>query len=177
MFIRLSRRKRQLLLFAFMLALTCLFASLLYLNTIHSPGQGQQAALNGSAKLGRITKQNNAAFRNLGVLLAEFLNQKRLLQNTHSPVYAKLPGLWNNLTIDGKNLPGFGYGTYRLRLSGLKEGQQIALYVPVLAVSYELYADDLLLTRNGVFRRPKTALCLASCPRQPFLPPGAARSI
>jgi sensor histidine kinase YesM len=116
---------------------------------MHSPGQGKQAANDGSAKLIESESDITPLSGTWEFYWQHFLTKNDLSNSTQTYVLSKVPGLWNNLVIDGKNLPGFGYGTYRLHLSGLQAGKQIALYIPVLAVSYELYADHQFLAGNG----------------------------
>ena len=79
-------------------------------------------------------------------------------------VSAAIPGVWNNIKIDSKKLPGFGCGTYRMTLSGLTPGQRYALYIPMLSVSYDVYAGDELVGSNG------TVADNASMFRPSFLP-------
>ncbi len=69
--------------------------------------------------------------------------------NEETAVGASIPGVWNNIEIGGKKLPGFGFGTYRMTVSGLTPGQKYALYIPLLSVSYDVYADDELIAKNG----------------------------
>ncbi len=66
-----------------------------------------------------------------------------------SGVITDIPGVWNNIQVDGKPLSGFGYGTYHLTVTGLRDGQRAALYIPLLSVSFDVYAGDELIASNG----------------------------
>ena len=60
------------------------------------------------------------------------------------------PGVWNNYKIDGRKLPGFGYGTYRLKVVNVPEGIPLALRIPTFSTAYELYINDRLVSSNGM---------------------------
>jgi two-component system sensor histidine kinase ChiS len=60
-----------------------------------------------------------------------------------------VPSVWNNYKINGKNLPGFGYGTYRLKVVNAPVGKPLALRMPTFSTAYELYIDDRLASSSG----------------------------
>ena len=64
-------------------------------------------------------------------------------------ITANVPGAWNSYKIDGENLPGFGYGTYALKVVNAHPGQPMALRIPAFSTAYELYVDGKLLASNG----------------------------
>lgn len=64
-------------------------------------------------------------------------------------VTAGVPQVWNNYEINGEKLPGFGYGTYLLRVENAPAGAALALRVPTFSTAYELYIDDRLVSSNG----------------------------
>ena len=64
-------------------------------------------------------------------------------------VTVNVPGIWNNYKIDGRKLPGFGYGTYRLKVVNAPEGIPLALRIPTFSTAYELYINDRLVSSNG----------------------------
>lgn len=63
---------------------------------------------------------------------------------------ADTPAVWNSYQINGEDLPGFGYATYRLRVVNTRIGEPISLRIPTFSTAYRLYADDRLIASNGV---------------------------
>ena len=75
----------------------------------------------------------------------------RDLDGTELPdVYAIPPSLWNYYEIDGKPIPGFGYGTYRLIVKGVTPGLPLMLRILPQSTAYRLYIDETLMAENGV---------------------------
>jgi signal transduction histidine kinase/CheY-like chemotaxis protein len=64
-------------------------------------------------------------------------------------VTVDVPAVWNNYIINGKNLPGFGYGTYLLKVINAPVGKTLALKMPTVATAYELYIDNRLVSSSG----------------------------
>lgn len=62
---------------------------------------------------------------------------------------ANVPSVWNRYRINGKNLSGFGCGTYVLWVTGVKAGRQLGLWIPNFSTAYRLYINDDLLASNG----------------------------
>ncbi len=60
-----------------------------------------------------------------------------------------VPQVWNNYQIDDAKLPGYGYGTYLLRVVNAPVGEPLALFIPTFSTAYELYIDDQLVSANG----------------------------
>lgn len=65
--------------------------------------------------------------------------------------YVRVPNVWNHYRIRGDGLPGFGYATYSLQVTGV-EGE-LALKIPPCSTAYELYIDDRLVAQNGTVSR------------------------
>ena len=61
-----------------------------------------------------------------------------------------VPKVWNSYRIGGKTLPGCGFGTYRLKVTGAQPGKPLSLWIPTFSTAYRLYVDDRLLAANGV---------------------------
>ena len=61
-----------------------------------------------------------------------------------------VPSYWAKYEIDGKSLPGFGYGTYSLKVI-LPEDFKSALCVdiPLFDVAYKFYLNDRMIGSNG----------------------------
>lgn len=81
-------------------------------------------------------------------------------------VQVRVPSVWNKYEINGQNLPGFGYATYRLRIINANTDTLLAFRVHTVSTAYSMYINDTLIASNGVvadnkeqFRpeyRPKT---------------------
>lgn len=64
-------------------------------------------------------------------------------------VTADVPAVWNSYIINGENLPGFGYGTYRLKVVNAPVGEPLSLRIPTFSTAYALYVNDRLMAFNG----------------------------
>lgn len=64
-------------------------------------------------------------------------------------VKANVPSVWNKYQINGHNLPGFGYATYRLRIVNAKTDRPIAFRIPTMSTAYRMYVNDRLIASNG----------------------------
>jgi two-component system, sensor histidine kinase ChiS len=64
-------------------------------------------------------------------------------------VAANVPKVWNDYNLNGEKLPGFGYGTYILRVVNAPKGQPLALLIPTFSTAYELYIDGTMISSNG----------------------------
>lgn len=64
-------------------------------------------------------------------------------------IVAKVPGVWNSYKINGKGLPGFGYGTYVLKVINAPRQSPLALRIPTFSTAYELYINEELVSGNG----------------------------
>lgn len=61
----------------------------------------------------------------------------------------KVPGAWSDTPVDGKELPGLGHATYRLRIL-LPPGQrELAVRMPDVASAYKIWVNGQLLIENG----------------------------
>ncbi|MCG8334149.1 MAG: ATP-binding protein [Proteobacteria bacterium] len=68
-----------------------------------------------------------------------------------APLYFAIPACWNEgYLIDGQELDGVGYATFRLRIRGLSENKLAAFQVPLMNTSYRLWANGNLISTNGV---------------------------
>ncbi|HVI39037.1 MAG TPA: hypothetical protein VM577_00095, partial [Anaerovoracaceae bacterium] len=70
-------------------------------------------------------------------------------------VYITPPTVWNYYKADGKPIPGFGYGTYRMIVTGVTPNVPMALKVLPQSTAYHLYIDDVLLAENGEIAKDK----------------------
>ena len=70
-------------------------------------------------------------------------------------VYITPPILWNYYEINGKPIPGFGYGTYRTVVTGVKPGVPMGIKILPESTAYDLYIDGYLLASNGAVSETK----------------------
>lgn len=78
------------------------------------------------------------------------------LQDSDKPdVYTTPPTVWNEYKINGKPTPGFGYGSYRMVVSGVTPGVPMAIKILPQSTAYRLYIDDRLLADNGRVSKDK----------------------
>ncbi len=79
------------------------------------------------------------------------------IQDTLQPdCYGKVPGYWNEYTVDGVQLPPFGYGTYRALIllpSGYRD--RMGIDMPVFDTSYEIAINGVTVARNGTPARSR----------------------
>ncbi|KAA9038127.1 hypothetical protein FW778_15350 [Ginsengibacter hankyongi] len=68
----------------------------------------------------------------------------------NSAVYSVVPGFWNNL-IPGKGLlkPGFGYGTYRLKILCPASNEKLALKFLTVGSDYKLFVNGTQVLQEG----------------------------
>lgn len=63
--------------------------------------------------------------------------------------FLEVPGDWNNFVVDGEEIPGHGYTTYRLTVENLNEKSIMGIRMPELCTAYNLWAGDELISVNG----------------------------
>ncbi|HBW34581.1 hypothetical protein [Desulfosporosinus sp. BICA1-9] len=80
---------------------------------------------------------------------SQFLTHKDL-QNVKPDLFATIPESWDGYEIDGINLPGQGYATYRLHIkTNLPENTALGLRPYVFSSAYKLYINQTLVAANG----------------------------
>lgn len=78
------------------------------------------------------------------------LDIKELAEKGQKPdLLADVPNAWNSYKLNGKNLPGFGSATYKLKVVNAEKGLPMSLRIPTFSTAYELYIDDRLISSNG----------------------------
>ncbi|HBX24484.1 MAG TPA: histidine kinase [Desulfotomaculum sp.] len=65
-------------------------------------------------------------------------------------VKAKVPSVWNKYQIDDHSLPGFGYATYRLKITNAQTDTPITFRIPTMSTAYSMYVNEKLVASNGV---------------------------
>ena len=87
---------------------------------------------------------------------------------------ADVPSVWNRYRINGKNLPGFGCGTYVLKVKGVRSGKQLGLWIPNFSTAYRLYINDDLLESNGTVSGQKSGSVAEYNPREVVFTPDSS---
>ena len=64
--------------------------------------------------------------------------------------YLRVPGDWNGYLVDGEELKGFGYATYRLVIKNIDEDTIMGIRSAELCTAYSLWLNDEFLAANGV---------------------------
>lgn len=64
--------------------------------------------------------------------------------------YMQVPGLWNGTEIDGKKLPAFGCGTYRLKLNHVPDSEVLGLKRGNARFSSKVFANGHEIISDGV---------------------------
>ncbi len=78
------------------------------------------------------------------------------LQTSDKPdAYITPPTVWNEYEADGRPIPGFGYGTYRMVVTGITPNTPLAIKILPQSTAFDLYVDDVLLAQNGKVSRDK----------------------
>lgn len=69
-----------------------------------------------------------------------------------APILAEVPNVWTVHEAGGKPLPGFGYGTYRLRVNigEVNAGKRLGLYLPDVSTSCKVFVDGKPAASCGV---------------------------
>lgn len=79
-----------------------------------------------------------------------FMSYREMMDESPVPdLAADVPGEWNKSVLNGKKLPGTGYGTYVVKVINVPEGNPLAMRIPAYSTSYALYFNDRLLSSNG----------------------------
>lgn len=78
-----------------------------------------------------------------------FLDENDFSRNPSPDIEAKVPSVWNEFKVDGKQIGGMGYATYRLHVTGAKAGSPLALRVLPFSTAYVLYIDHEPIASSG----------------------------
>ncbi len=87
--------------------------------------------------------------------------------------YVSVPQPWNTYQREGRSLPGFGYATYRVRVTGADPSRPLSFRLDTMSTAYRLFVNDRELASNGqVGTGPDTSVpgCLPMT--ADFTPPG-----
>jgi len=100
------------------------------------------------------------------------------LKVSESPdFYIKPPTVWNDYKMNGKPIPGFGYGTYRMIVTGVRPGIPLAIKMLPQSTAYDLYIDDERMADNGVVAKDKSHSATGYHPRSIAFTPKSAEFV
>ena len=68
---------------------------------------------------------------------------------TEPATIINFPAKWNDLTVNGKKLPSFGYASYQLKVLLPKINEQIRVEMPDSYTSYRLFLNGKMVAHNG----------------------------
>ena len=75
----------------------------------------------------------------------------------HPDCYGRVPGYWSDYRVGGRQLPPFGYGTYRALIllpAGYRD--RMGFDMPVFDTSYEIAVNGVTMARNGTPARSRS---------------------
>lgn len=85
----------------------------------------------------------------------KLLTPEDFKKNEESPdFYIKMPGFWNEYSLNGKKLPAEGYGTYRFKINVGKE-RNIGLRIPNADSNYVLWINGKIAAADGTVGKDK----------------------
>ncbi len=132
------------------------FCILLIIIVLSAKGvSGQNNVAEASCKISsfRIDEENIALSGKWEFYQNQLLTYENFKANTQIKFeYIQVPGLWNKQLKSGSK----GYGTYRLKMSGLTPGELYAFQIIRLQSSYKLFVDSTLLYSNGIVGTSKS---------------------
>lgn len=80
----------------------------------------------------------------------EFYWRKFVLQDIKDrPQFVTFPKKWNDLKVDGRDVPSFGYATYRLKVLLPKTAEMLRIGIPDVYCAYDFYLNGVLVAKNG----------------------------
>jgi signal transduction histidine kinase len=93
------------------------------------------------------------------------------------PAYVRFPVLWNNITLNGKQLPAQGYATYSLKILLPSRRPRIGMDIPEVYCAYKLFVNGVLQSQNGQTATTASAGTPYWGPRTIALPSGEKETL
>jgi two-component system LytT family sensor kinase len=78
-----------------------------------------------------------------------FMDENALSKNPAPDLKVKFPSVWNNFVVNGKQLGGMGFATYRLHVTGVKEGTTFGMRILPFSTAYDLCIDNERVASSG----------------------------
>ncbi len=80
----------------------------------------------------------------------EFLTWEDYMEGPRTEsIIVPVPQVWNQYQVDGRNLPGFGYATYHLKVKVPDTKTTLGIRINTMSTSYKFYINDRLVGQNG----------------------------
>lgn len=79
--------------------------------------------------------------------------------------YVDVPNVWNQYRVDGKDLPGFGYATYRLKVKMNEAPGSLALKIPAMSTAYKVMIGGHTVAVSGEVAESKERAAAAYVPQ------------
>ncbi len=79
-----------------------------------------------------------------------------------------VPNAWNSFQVEGQNLPGKGYATYRLLLEVADNSQNLGLKLPRIFTSYRLWINGEEMAAGGQVGKDRSTATPQYLPRSVF---------
>lgn len=133
--------------FVFLAAAAAVLAFFLYMAlAVSHPAQVENGSLDlsGWNRQGIVSLSGNWKFYPF-----HFIQNSEADAEKYPSSFLAVPSVWNDQETDGSKMPGFGYATYRLKITGLKKGENIAMRISPMSTSYDFYIDGQKMASCG----------------------------
>lgn len=87
----------------------------------------------------------------MGILLGKHLEPKDFTIDSNVSEYIKVPHLWNNHEVNGKQIGADGFATFRLHVKLPKSKSVKSFRLSIQNTAYNFWVNDHLLTTTGKF--------------------------
>ncbi len=78
-----------------------------------------------------------------------FLDENDLSSNPEPDLKTNFPSVWNGSVVNGNELDGMGFATYRLHVTGAKGSTSYGMRILPFLSAYSLYIDNELVASSG----------------------------
>lgn len=85
----------------------------------------------------------------------KFISSRKEHFNSEKNGFLEVPGLWNGFTVDGAEIPGWGFGSYRLKVLLPSNPVPLSIHFEGAATSAVLWINDRKILENGVIGTEK----------------------
>lgn len=81
----------------------------------------------------------------------QFINSEDFKNQSgeNQPHYGKVPGTWNNFTVDGEKITGDGFATYRLKILLKDNREEIVLKFLTIQTAHHIFINGILVGSGG----------------------------
>ncbi len=104
------------------------------------------------------------------LLTPEDFSKQMLPEKTN---YMNIPRTWNGFKINGNEISGNGYATYRLNIRMNEDGEIKALKMPPQQWAYKFWVDGSQVSSNGIVAKTKEKMIPQILRRETFFSPSS----